>query len=493
MPSPEANEHTEDPDPPGSRKRNERRDPGRSPGPGSGFPVVVSAGLLPVLPGFPSSPAWLADWIPPELQWGIGFVLLFAGGVGKHCLLVFSPGKALMKVEKKLPPGGRDRLEEELDNAEILVPSAAFLQFLGFVLALLGGFEASREGGSWPEAPLGIILLLLLLPLVGAILPQQIASLRAETIVLRTLPLLRGLRLAFLPFTWILERTSGFLIHNVCGIRREGEPQDRDQLADEIRAAVEDSDEEETLAEEEKEWIENIVGFRDEDVAGVMTPRTEIVGIEADTPFAEAVKTAVEAGHSRLPVFEERLDKVVGIFYLRDAVARFVESRKELLSSPVSRHMRPAYFVPETKKLGDLLTEFRSKRLQIAIVLDEYGGTSGLICLEDLLEEIVGEIEDEYDPEKEAPLSVLEEGRLLEIDARLRVHELNEILEPGLPESEDYETVGGFVFSHLGRIPASGEDFTFENLRFTVLGADERRIERLRVELLSPERSSSHG
>ena len=269
-------------------------------------------------------------------------------------------------------------------------------------------------------------------------------------------------------------KLSRFFLRNVLGIRQEIEAaKEKANLADEIRAAVEDSDEEETLKDEEKDWIANIIDLRKADVAHVMTPRIDIIAIESARSFREAVEIATDKGHSRLPVFEDKLDNITGIFYVRDAVKLMAEEDKD--------------FVPESKGVGDLLREFKSRRVQIAIVVDEYGGTAGLVSMEDIVEEIVGEIEDEYDPEEENPLKIIEQGKVAEIDAKVRIDDLNEALGIELPDSEDFETMGGFVFSQLGKIPKTGESLLYQNIQITVLSASDRKIEQLKIRVLQKE------
>ncbi|HMQ24283.1 MAG TPA: hemolysin family protein, partial [Planctomycetota bacterium] len=304
------------------------------------------------------------------------------------------------------------------------------------------------------------------------------------------LPVLRVLRILLLPVTAPLMLVTKFIIRNVLGIREELElEQERQQLADEIRAAVEDSDDSEALDDEEKAWIENIVEFRKEDAAGIMTPRTDMICVEASSTLQAAMQLGVESGHSRLPVFEEKLDSIIGVFYLRDAVAALAAGSPTVMQDPVRQYMRDAYFVPESKRVSNLLREFREMRVQIAIVVDEYGGTSGLASIEDILEEIVGEIEDEYDDPRvtDEPFVVKDEGHWAECDAKIRIGDLNESLVVELPESEDYETLGGFVASQLGRIGTAGEVFHWQNVEFTILSADARRLGRVRLRVLETE------
>jgi len=206
-----------------------------------------------------------------------------------------------------------------------------------------------------------------------------------------------------------------------------------------------------------------------------MTPRTDINAVPADAAYDEVRTAIIEKGHSRIPVFEGTIDHIIGVLYAKDLLR---------LDRPdgfdVRRMMRKAPYVPETKTLDELLEEFRSTKVQIAIVLDEYGGTAGLVTIEDILEEIVGEIDDEYDQRPPPAMNRLDPDTV-EVDARVHVSEINEELEIELPEEEDYETIGGFVFATLGKIPATGEEFEHHNVRFRVVAAEPRRINRLRI------------
>ena len=445
-----------------------------------------------------ASPSLLAIIGSPwaELLFLGGLLLALFCGIAAHALLQFSPARLLQRLEKRFADqeDGEARLEEieeELDRAEEYTPSLWLLQLAGLGASLYS-ILASDAHPLWFGGTLGFVLLFLLAVLLTAYVPDRLASTRAEPIVWGLLPVVRALHWISWPVTKPLHLVALFVVRNLLGLRSQDENGvEGEDLADEIRAAVEDKDENESLADEAKDWIENIVDFKDEDVAGVMTPRTDIVAIDAEKNFREAVRQAVDAGHSRLPVFEETLDNIVGIFYLRDAIKVMAAEDASRLTDPVTQHVREAYFVPESKAIGDLFREFKSRRLHIAIVVDEYGGTSGVVSLEDVIEEIVGEIVDEYDEEEEPTLRVVEKGKTLEVDARIHVSDLNEELSVEVPESDDYETIGGWVFSHLGRIPQTGDRFETEQLEITILAADPRRIERLRVKVLDREKTQA--
>jgi CBS domain containing-hemolysin-like protein len=210
-------------------------------------------------------------------------------------------------------------------------------------------------------------------------------------------------------------------------------------------------------------------------VREVMTPRPDIVAIDANATVGELQALAREQQYSRIPVFRETLDNIVGFISIKDLILL----PDTAPSQPITPLIRPAYFVPETKRVPELLQEFQRKRVQAAIVVDEYGGTAGLVTLEDLLEEIVGEIRDEYDIESE-PVLQEEDGSFV-FSGRTHVRELAERLKVEIEEGEGYETVGGYLLAHVGRVPAAGETFEIDGLSVEVLEAERRRITRVRV------------
>ena len=190
------------------------------------------------------------------------------------------------------------------------------------------------------------------------------------------------------------------------------------------------------------------------------------------------LETVIQAGHSRIPVYEENIDKIVGLIYAKDLLDQIGKSAGDF---SISHKIRNAYFVPETKPLRALLHEFQNQKLHLAVVLDEYGGTAGIVTIEDILEELVGEIVDEYEERPPEPIKKLNETTI-EADARTYIDDLNDQFEMNLPEDEDYDTLGGFVFSHLGSIPKTGETFEYEDVKFTITAAEARRIKRVRIQ-----------
>ena len=249
---------------------------------------------------------------------------------------------------------------------------------------------------------------------------------------------------------------------------------------EEIETLIDSGQETGLIDEEMNEMIHRIFELKEIVVREVMVPRTDIKALEISSTMEEVARLVVEAGHSRVPVYEETIDKVVGIVYAKDLLKYWVSKGKNI---SVKELMRKPLFVPETKGIDELFTELKSKRIHIAIVVDEYGGTSGLVTIEDLIEEIVGDIQDEYDVEEEE-FSETGAGEYL-VDARMDIDELAEKLDVDLPR-EEFDTLGGFLVHLTNRIPAAGESIAFNSLLFTIIEADERKVSKVKIEIKPP-------
>jgi CBS domain containing-hemolysin-like protein len=245
---------------------------------------------------------------------------------------------------------------------------------------------------------------------------------------------------------------------------------------EEIRQMAEASSEEGAIEEEEKELIHSIFEFGDTIVREVMTPKPDIIGVEGEESLDQVLHLVIKHGYSRIPVYKENLDEIVGIVYAKD-VLRQIHSGRERAS--LKDLARKAYYVPESKRVAELLKEMQQEKVHVAIVVDEYGAVAGLVTLEDLLEEIVGEIADEYDRE-EPQVEPAGDGSY-RVNAKLAVDELNELLEVELP-NEEWDTVGGLIMGLLGRLPTQGESVELEGLRFTAERVQGRRIAKVLIE-----------
>jgi putative hemolysin len=237
---------------------------------------------------------------------------------------------------------------------------------------------------------------------------------------------------------------------------------------------------EDTIETEERELIHSIFQFGDTVVREVMLPRTDMVAVEADATVDEAIATAIAAGKSRLPAYEDTYDDIVGLVFLKDLVARTAEGQG---AEPVRESLRPAHVVPESKRVAELLREMQTEKFHMAIVVDEYGGTAGLVTMEDLLEEIVGEITDEYDV-AEPVVEKLANG-VLRVPGRTPIDDVNELLDADLPQ-EEWDTVGGLVFNTLGHVPIEGECLRVEGLEFCAERVQGRRIVSVIITRLPP-------
>jgi CBS domain containing-hemolysin-like protein len=250
----------------------------------------------------------------------------------------------------------------------------------------------------------------------------------------------------------------------------KGLPQGPFITENEIRALAEVASDEEQIEEEEKELIHSIFEFGDTIVREVMVPRPDIVAVEADKTLHDVQALVLRHGFSRIPVFQDDLDNVVGFVFAKDVLKALYQGKADM---PLTDIVRPAHFVPESKKVADLLREMQQEKFHIALVTDEYGSVSGLVTLEDLLEELVGEITDEYDRE-EPPVVDLGNG-VYRVDGRLGIDEVNELLDTELPD-EEWDTVGGLMLGLLGSIPEQGEEVTFQDLVFKAEKVNGRRI-----------------
>ncbi|MCM2360053.1 MAG: hemolysin family protein [Geobacteraceae bacterium] len=244
---------------------------------------------------------------------------------------------------------------------------------------------------------------------------------------------------------------------------------------EEIQELMDAGEEEGIINEEENEMIRAIFTLRDTVVREIMVPRTDMACVSADATVREVLTTIIGCGHSRIPVWDGTLDNIVGLIYAKDLLKSWGMDESAVVLKKV---MRPPFFVPETKNLEELLHDFKKKRVHIAIVIDEYGGTSGLVTIEDLLEQIVGDIQDEYDLEED--WLVEEADGSVMVDARLPIEELEEYFGIEV-EREKFDTVGGLIFHLTGRIPRAGEEVETDTLRLVVQDADARRIGKVRI------------
>jgi magnesium and cobalt exporter, CNNM family len=326
---------------------------------------------------------------------------------------------------------------------------------------------------------IGIVLQIVLFFVIGEVAPKTFAVQHTERAALALTPMLWFLT-NFAPLRWLSSLLIG--VANVV-LPGKGLKQGPFVTEEEIRTMADVAASEDAIEREERRLIHSIFEFGDTVVREVMLPRPDMVAIDADDSIEAAIDLAIEHGFSRLPVCEEHsTDNIVGLVYLKDLVRR---SRAGARDTPVRVAVRPAIFVPEQKRVSELLREMRTKQFHMAIVIDEHGGTAGLVTLEDLLEEIVGEIADEYDVETPA-IERLPDGSL-RMPGRTPIDEVSEALGMELPDTE-WDTVGGLVFNLLGHVPEEGEVVRFPGLELRTERVQGRRIESLVIRIASDDR-----
>ena len=326
-----------------------------------------------------------------------------------------------------------------------------------------------------------ITLLLSYFSLVlGELVPKKIAMQKAEALAFRFVGILQAIAVVFRPFIALLSVSTNFVMR-LLGLN----PNDGEQTVteEEILMMVDAGEEKGVIGENAKDMISNIFDFSDTTVVEVMTHRTDIHAVEDTSSVQDVVHLSMKEGCSRIPVYHEDLDTVVGILYVKDLL-RFVVPEASP-NVPITQLMRPAYFIPEGKKCSDLFKEMTERKVQIAIIVDEYGGTEGLITMEDLLESIVGNIQDEYDHEEEE-IRKLAENRFT-VDGVTPIDEIEDLVGVELPETE-YDTIAGLMMERLGRVPSPGEhpSVTIPPLTLTVGAVSDRRITKILIEKKVP-------
>ncbi|MDD4461850.1 MAG: hemolysin family protein [Eubacteriales bacterium] len=330
--------------------------------------------------------------------------------------------------------------------------------------------------------PLIIFALTLLLAFVmfvfGEQVPRRLAQHRPERFARLSAGPIIFSGMVLRPFVWL----STGLTHLVLRLFRIDPTQvSRHVTEEEIRMMVDVGRESGAIHAEEKEMIENIFEFNDKDVSEIMTHRTNVVALDVESDFSEVLEIAVHEKYTRIPVYEENLDNVIGVLHIKDILYHAAEGLKQPFSL---RHMiRTPYFVPESKQIDGLFREMQRDRIQMAIVIDEYGGTAGIVTIEDLLEEIVGNIQDEYDEEEQE--IVARGNHTFVVVGTAPLHEVGEAVGMDFPD-DDYDTIAGFVISLLGRIPEENElpEVQYDRLLINVLEMDERRVSRVQLRLL---------
>ncbi len=351
--------------------------------------------------------------------------------------------------------------------------------FCGAIVAVFYGsavataFQSALGKAGAPVAYVLIVFLTAVVMLIlGQLVPEALGVQHSERLALLLARPLALLEFVFMPVVNLVVWVSNAISRLFGAPAQGGMPLVTEE---EIKTLVDAGEEEGVIQEEEKEMIYSIFELGDTLVREVMVPRIDVVALEVTTPMLEALDAVMEAGHSRIPVYVETIDNIAGVLYAKDLLPFLRDGQMDI---PLQTVLREAYFIPETKKASDLLPDLQQRRVHVAIVVDEYGGTAGLVTIEDLLEEIVGEIQDEYDTEDPFFEYISDDEYLF--DARVDLDDLNRLMSVVLP-TEDNDTLGGFIYTELGKVPVVGDRVAFADLRFTVESVAGRRIKKVRV------------
>lgn len=420
----------------------------------------------------------------------VAIVLLLLGNgffSGSEIALISAKRGRIDALAAEGSRGARKAKALQDDPETFLATVQIGVTLMGTLAGVAGGYLASQHLEPWVRdlplpawavpavvAPIAVSALIVYTELIlGELVPKAVALRFSEPVATVVAWPIHALSRVTRPFVVLLTFSTRTVLR-LFGFRDSGH---RPFVSEEeIRHMVREGRQQGVIDEQEAEIIRSVFDFNETPVKKVMVPRPKIFALSAATPAQEVGGLIVESGFSRIPVYEETIDNVAGVVYVKD-VLRLLERRQPVVLRKV---LHPALLVPETKKIGDLLKELQKRRTHMAIVVDEHGSTAGLVTLEDVIEEIVGEIQDEYDWE-EKPVERLKDGSLI-VEGTVSAAELRESFAVPIPESEEFETVAGFMLDRLGKVPRGGESVELGDHRFVVVDVERHRISKVRIE-----------
>jgi putative hemolysin len=413
-----------------------------------------------------------------EMAGLVGLILLNAFFVAAEYGLVTSRRTRIMELQHQGNKRAAAVLRITGDPPRFIAAMQLGVTISSIGIGALGEQVLSAKFDAFMASFLAVLVALLIVTylhvVVGELVPKGIALGHAERTALAVSTPVRWFFTVLQPFIWLLQRSTEVLLRAL-GLEPPGAEHQAHSEA-ELRMLLTSSAEQGEIEHEEQEMLTKVFDFADKEVSDVMVPRPEVVAISIGLPPAEALKAVLDSPYTRYPVYRESLDDIVGVLHVRDLIEAMHD--RGIVSVDLESIVRPAYMVPETKELGALLTEFRRTNQHLAVVIDEYGSMEGIATLEDLLEEIVGEIEDEFD----IPDDTIErvDDETVRIGGTFPIDEFNARFDCDLPH-EDYHTLAGFVFGQLGRGAEPGDEVTHDGLRFQVDSVEGQRIDRLMV------------
>jgi len=374
--------------------------------------------------------------------------------------------------------GPRHRSVQSLaDPRRVLAASMVLLQVLMAILATGQLIAFFGDSGSGALPWLAMLIVAVIYVVFGLALPRALASKHPNGFLSGVLRLGRAATVLLAPLSWIVEKTASGFAAVLPGENRAPESHG---LEEELRSRRIDRNDE-LIGEDERVMIDGILSLEEMSVRDIMVPRLDIVAVDRTVNPRELIDTIVKAGHSRIPVYQESVDRIIGVLYAKDLLPFVIGATNRI---PLLDLIRPAFVVPESKRLNVLFAELRRTKIHLAIVADEYGGTAGLVTIEDILEEIVGEIQDEYDAD-DWLFDQPSENQLV-ADGRLPIEDVEDALRIQFDDDDEFGTLGGFVHKHLGRLPIQGDAFEAEGVRIEILTLERHRVRKLRLTKLAP-------
>ncbi|PAY19621.1 hypothetical protein CKO51_10185 [Rhodopirellula sp. SM50] len=412
-----------------------------------------------------------------------GFLVSSIGGLGAELLDCFAGRslEAFCRVKKR-----RERFSSVLEHQDAAIRGSEYLRMIGTVLFLIAGTAAliiSKQGtGSlaltnmFGSLVAWVVLATISMMFVHAWLPAAVTRFASAPVLYHTWPFWRTLTSVMNPFS-IPGEVIAALTRRLSG-QDENEDESEELLEDEIRTIIAAGTNKGIFGPGIREMIQNVMDLSDDTVGHIMTVRGDIDAVQLGDTWPAVMQQVIESGRTRLPVYDGTLDKVVGVLYVKDLLPEIADGKTP--SRPLGEIMRHAWTVPVDRSVESLLREFLHSRSHMAIVLDEFQQTAGVVTIEDALEEIVGEIVDESDEDEETRFEIINESTVI-VSGRVMIDDLNDRLHWELPESDDYETVAGMVLSNLGEIPEAGATFQIGDAAFEVLQATRQKIEMMEV------------
>lgn len=397
----------------------------------------------------------------------LSFSAIFSAA--ETALMSLSKIRVRQMVENK--EKGAERINKLLSNPSRLLSAILIGNNIVNIgaSALLTSLAIDYFGNRGVGIATGVMTLLILI--FGEITPKSLAAQNSEKISLRLAGLINLVIIIFSPIIFILTRITNFLVKLMGGEVNIDQPF---ITHEELKTIVNVSHKEGILEGEEKEMIYNVFDFSDSQAKDVMVPRTDMIAIDIELPYEEIIEIFKQEQYSRIPVYEDTIDNIIGILYVKDLL--FLQNNRDKFE--FKKYLREPHFTYEFKSTKQLFEEMRTNRIHMAIVLDEYGGTEGVVTIEDLVEEIVGEIEDEYDKEINE-IEVIKEDEYL-VYGNVRIDAINDLIGTNI-ESEDFDSIGGFIIGVLGNFPETGEVIEYDHIKFVVEKVNRNKIEKIRI------------